>query len=261
MKSYALEAISSTTIHGIDQLFKSNKRPGLKCLWLLFLVASTAGCGYFIANSVIEYFSYEVVTKIQVFNEKPQLFPTVAICNLNLFTSRESIEFGKQMLAANHLPDPFGDTSAIGVNFTLAQVNIMGKYLLSINLKNSLLNTTIFELFQVRYEDFIYSCTFNLLPCDKTQFKYYFDENLGSCFIFNYKGIQPEPFYSSRPGFLNSFKLELFVPEFTDPFSFATFSGAYVAFMNASETKTPFDGITASVGKKTYVKVRIFSVY
>lgn len=255
MKSYTLESISSTTIHGIDQLFKPNKRIGLKLVWLVFLVASTGGCAYFIVNSTIEYFRYEVVTKIQVFNEKPQIFPTVAICNLNIFSTPQTIEFGRRLLASNDLGDPFANTSSTGLNFTLAQVNLLVKYLLSVNLKNPMLNNSDLQLFNTSFDDFVISCTFNLLPCYSHMFKPYFDENLGSCYLFNFEGIQPEPFYSSRPGFLNSFKIELFLPELTDPYSFATVAGAYVTIMNASQTKIDFNGITAPVGTKTFIGV------
>lgn len=254
LKRYTHDAITSTTIHGIDKIF-TPRHSVLKIIWIVFFLASTGGCAYFIANSIIEYLRFEVVTKIQVFYEKPQLFPTVAVCNSNLFPSNESVTIAKQLLANQNLPDPFGDTSIAGLNFTLAQTNILVKYLIAANLKNPQLSPDVLKIFNTSFENFIYSCTFNLLPCDASMFKPYFDDTFGSCFIFNYKDIKPTQFYSSRSGFLNSLKLELFINDSVDPYTFSQTASAYVAILNASETKLDFNGIFASVGAKTYIGV------
>ena len=170
IKSYILEAISSSTIHGIEKIFKP-RRTFLKVLWVTFFMASTAACGFFIANSIISYLGYEVVTKVQIIYEVPQLFPTVAICSSNVLNNNETIEFGKKILEKNGLSDPFSNTSALGLNLTLAQVNLLMRFLIAGNLQ---IQQDIQNM-SIKYDELFMSCTFNLQPCDGSMFEWYFD--------------------------------------------------------------------------------------
>ena len=61
-------------------------------------LASTAGCAYLLYLSVISYLSYNVVTKISVYDELPSQFPTVTICNRYPFGSVNSTEFIQEKL-------------------------------------------------------------------------------------------------------------------------------------------------------------------
>ena len=250
IKLYILDAISSSTIHGIDKIFKP-RRIFLKILWLTFFIASTAACGFFIANSIMSYLRFEVVTKVQVIYEVPQLFPTVAICSSNVLNNNETIEFGKKILEKNGLTDPFRNTSALGLNLTLAQVNLLIRFLVASNLESQ----QELQNMSIKYDEFFMSCTFNLQPCDGSMFEWYFDIIFGSCFRFNYKSVKPRPFYSYRAGLLNSLKVELFAPLLTDPYSFAIGSGAYVVVQNASDTVIGQRGIGVEVGSETLIQV------
>jgi hypothetical protein len=250
IKSYIIEAITSSTIHGIDKIYKP-RRTFLKVLWIIFFMASTAACAYFIANSIITYFQFEVVTKVQVIYEVPQLFPTVAICNSNILSNDEMIEFGKKILEQNGLPDPFRDTSALGMNMTLIEVNVMIKFMVASYLK---IQPDIKNM-STKFDELFMSCTFNLQTCDESMFEWYFDINYGSCFRFNHKNVQPKQLYSYRAGTLNALKVELFVPLLTDPYSFSVGTGGYVVIQNASETLIGDRGIGVAVGTETLIQV------
>ena len=258
IKLYILEAITSSTIHGIDKIFKP-RRTFLKIFWLIFFIVSTAACAYFIANSIMTYLRFEVVTKVQVIYEVPQLFPTVAICSSNIINNNKMIEFGKKILKQNGLPDPFRDTSVFGFNLTLAQVNLLIKYMVASSLKSQ----EDIKSMSIKYNDLFMSCTFNLQPCNESMFEWYYDIIFGSCFKFNYKNIQPRQLYTFRAGSLNSLKVELFAPVPTDPYSFAIGTGAYVVIQNASETSIGQRGIGAAVGTETLIQVIniLFSIH
>jgi hypothetical protein len=51
--------------------------------WLLFFILASSISIFMIYVSCRDYYKYEVISKIRVFNEIPMLFPTVTICNLN----------------------------------------------------------------------------------------------------------------------------------------------------------------------------------
>ena len=250
IKSYIIEAITSSTIHGIDKIYKP-RRTFLKVLWIIFFIASTAACAFFIANSIMTYFQFEVVTKVQVIYEVPQLFPTVAICSANILSNDEMVEFGKKILEKNGLPDPFRDTSALGMNMTLVEVNVLIKFIVASYLK---IQPDIKNM-STKFDELFMSCTFNLQPCNESMFEWYFDINYGSCFRFNHKNVQPKQLYSYRAGTLNALKVELFVPLLTDPYSFSVGTGGYVVIQNASETLIGDRGIGVAVGTETLIQV------
>jgi hypothetical protein len=51
--------------------------------WLIFFILALSISIFMIYRSCRDYYKYEVISKIRVFNEIPMLFPTVTICNMN----------------------------------------------------------------------------------------------------------------------------------------------------------------------------------
>ena len=62
------------------------ENPFMTCLYITIY---SCVC-YFIILSIQEYFNYDVITNIRLYNEIPSIFPMVTICNLNLFTTNFS---------------------------------------------------------------------------------------------------------------------------------------------------------------------------
>ncbi len=79
---YSLES----TAQGYPKIFES-KILLVKLIWILIFLGSSGGTAYFVVKGIIDYFQYEVVTKIRVISEVPSVFPTVTICDNNAFTS------------------------------------------------------------------------------------------------------------------------------------------------------------------------------
>jgi hypothetical protein len=253
IKSYLTEAALSTTTHGIDKIVMT-KRNFLKLAWILLFLGSIAACSYFIANTVIEYLDYEVVTKIQVIYEVPQLFPTVSICNLNIFNNKQSIEFAKKILSENNITDPFNH-SFVGFHMTPPLVGILVKNLVAANFRNPNLTQDAIQHLGINYDEFIISCTFNIEPCNSSLFEWYFDITYGSCFKFNPNNGSHSGLHSYRAGSLNGFRIELFIADLSDPYSFSSDSGAYVSVQNATDTSPNHVGVKAQVGTDTDIQV------
>ena len=74
-----LEKLSlKSTIHGLPNIIKTEKRL-LKLMWLLLFVLFTIiGC-YSVFLSVSNFLKFEVVTKIEVIKEKSISFPALTI--------------------------------------------------------------------------------------------------------------------------------------------------------------------------------------
>lgn len=255
IKEYVSKAASSSTTHGIDRILNTNRNI-LRILWITFFLASTATCGYFIGNTIMDFLEFNVVTKIQTIYEVPQLFPTVSVCNLNIFNNNQSIEFALKSLKTIGIQDAWGQTdTSIGFNMTPIIRTILMKYLTSASFKEPNITIADLKYYGIKYEDFILSCTFNFQPCNSSTFEWYFDAKFGSCFKFNGQNSSNWPLYSYQPGMINGLSIELYIAPITNPYAFSLDLGAYVSIQNASETVTNIDGIKTQVGSATNIIV------
>ena len=103
MKEIIGKWLRETTAHGIPNLMKTEKI-SIKIMWLICVLISTGLCSYIIITNINSYFTYEAVTKIREINEFPSIFPTISICNTNVFTNQNSsIEFLKKDNENRHI--------------------------------------------------------------------------------------------------------------------------------------------------------------
>ena len=70
------EILLSSTILGLPNIFRT-KNLFLKMMWLVSFLASTSVGIYTVVKTLNNFFSYEVVTKIDVINEIPASFPSL----------------------------------------------------------------------------------------------------------------------------------------------------------------------------------------
>ena len=92
MHNLIRESMLSSTSHGIPNILRAKYRI-VKALWAFFFLVSSSICCFLVYKSVIEYLSYEVVTKIRYIKETTVDFPTITICNKNPFVTNHSVEF------------------------------------------------------------------------------------------------------------------------------------------------------------------------
>ena len=68
--------------HGLPNFIRAERR-SIKFLWLVAFMLVISGFGYFINKSFNDYYSYKVITNINIYNDKHMNFPSVTICNKN----------------------------------------------------------------------------------------------------------------------------------------------------------------------------------
>ncbi len=95
VKANFLVWVDPVTIHGLPNIFRS-KNIIPKIIWIVSTVAATVLCAYILAQSIIDYLSYEVVTKIDLIEETNAIVPQITICSSHLFMTSSS--FGKLLV-------------------------------------------------------------------------------------------------------------------------------------------------------------------
>lgn len=81
LKANILKIIDSSTIHGLPNVLRSQRLLS-KIIWSITTLVSISVGSFFTLDSVLNYFSYEVITSIETFYEQHQVFPAVTICSL-----------------------------------------------------------------------------------------------------------------------------------------------------------------------------------
>ena len=99
LKASLKELVLNSTSHGIPQSIRT-RHTSIRVMWLVLFVISTGFCSFLIVQSVLQYFEFEVITKIRVINEVESEFPRITICNGDIFNT----EYGLEVLYdAKHL--------------------------------------------------------------------------------------------------------------------------------------------------------------
>ena len=73
----------------------------LKVYLFVCVIISIGLASYMIIQSIMSYFSFEVITTTRTIFEIPTLFPKVTLCNLNPFTTNFAFEYLKEFDETN----------------------------------------------------------------------------------------------------------------------------------------------------------------
>jgi hypothetical protein len=79
----------SCDIHALPKAILS-KGIARNIIWTFIFLTSACLCIYMLRKSVVDYFSYDVVTKVELFEETSTEFPQITICNTNSFVTNNS---------------------------------------------------------------------------------------------------------------------------------------------------------------------------
>ena len=91
LKASLKELVLNSTSHGIPQSIRT-RHTCIRVMWLVLFVISTGLCSFLIVQSVLQYFEFEVITKVRVINEVESEFPRITICNGDLFNTEYALE-------------------------------------------------------------------------------------------------------------------------------------------------------------------------
>lgn len=148
---------TTTTSHGLPRIVES-KKLYQRIIWTVFLLSSVCVCAYSIAQSIIEYLKFEVITQIRVVPHSEIVFPQVSICNLNPYIAPQATQY----LYASSDPS-------------------FAAYLL----KNPESNKTLKQSMAFSFDDILLSCQFRFNDCNSSYFQWYFHPYYGNCYYFN----------------------------------------------------------------------------
>ncbi len=81
--------VDPVTIHGLPNIFRT-KNGTSKIIWIVSTLAATVLCAYLLAQSIIDYLSFQVVTKIDLIEETSAIVPQITICSSHLFVTNSS---------------------------------------------------------------------------------------------------------------------------------------------------------------------------
>ena len=70
IKETIKQHLANCETHGLSNAFKTEKK-SLQLMWLILVVAASAGCAYFIFKSCADFLAYDVITNIDVTYEQP----------------------------------------------------------------------------------------------------------------------------------------------------------------------------------------------
>ncbi len=116
LKTIIFEVFSKSTMHGVSKIFNS-KNYLVKFMWTIFLFVCVGLFAHMAILSLLNYSRHDVTTKIRTIYERPTLFPTVTICNKNLYTTDYAIDQLKSDIDFYHLPNLFNYSELIKIPF------------------------------------------------------------------------------------------------------------------------------------------------
>ena len=230
-----------------------------------FLIVTSSLSAYLLIQSCLSYLSYEVLTTTRVVSEVTSVFPKITLCNLNPFTSRDSLHFLAEIDRTQF--------ALLNDETALNSLSYQEKHSLFRGFYGSALremNRRNLSNISHNFDDIILSCKFNQEDCStKEDFQLTFDKSYGACIVFN-SGFnmqnRPVPLKKSLfSGFVYRLEVELYVnfhENLTHLNSYNLGRGAIVRIENNSYLSDDASEVHAAPGHYTSITVdRSFKFY
>jgi hypothetical protein len=191
-------AISEWTDYATEnslQNFSHSTRIFVQFVYAIVFITSASYCLFSIGTTIDKYYQYETVTSLKIINELPADFPAVSFCNLKRLNKTSAKNFMKNILFEND-DSPvieFDENHLFTYYYDVSDYLMLG--MAELNENEQVRKSYGFVL-----EDMLLNCRFNLLECDKKDFKYFFHSQYGNCYTFNFgnqvkESILPGPKY------------------------------------------------------------------
>ena len=219
VKETTCRVLESSTSHGIPNILRA-ERFSIKILWTLFTFVATALCAVLIIQSILNYLEFGVTTTIRIKNEISSTFPAITLCSLSLSlsdtqTSRKIINSTEQYFA------------------TVIKDEKRTEY---------------------SWNEFIYVCFFDSMPCVGASFVKYSHPSGSLCFTFNSgfddKGKQIKPLKSVKTGRIKGLLMHLNTWLFKQ-----MFTGAYVYIHDQKTSPLSVEPLDIVPGEETTISV------
>ena len=207
LKQLTAKALSETSTHGLSHIFKSNNIIA-KIMWGILFLASIGICSYVIIQSVFDYLDYRITTETSRYYEIPTIFPKVTICNKNMFTTEDGLNFVKGVIKQNGLTNIFNET-IVSKKSILSRKSDITEVLNIATAKANRLSSNEREKLMYKLENILIECSFEGVACNHTDFSLKYSNSYGYCYVFNSDKANSK--YSSHSSDYYGLKLTLFV--------------------------------------------------
>ena len=240
-----------TTFHCYPKIFQ-DKNIVLKLIWTFIFVAFSVLTAWLVIKAMIDYFQYELTSKIQVINEKPTFFPAVTICNTNAFSS----------LQAQHLIEQkFKETYDVDLE-SLAYKDVFSKLMQVNDITRLYANSPAFTDEQrlsmgfVSYEN-IQLCIFNGKVCT---LNWMYSYEYGNCYVFNsgvnLTGDRVRLLKTEIEGGKNGLRMLIGPVTNENKYPNLFSNGLKVFIHNQSFLPRSSDGVDIEMGKETSIAIQ-----
>jgi len=174
------EILYNSTGQGLVKILH-NQYKTVQIMWIVTLVCSSTLCFFLITNNVLNFLKFDVNTKTRKITQIPMLFPTITICNKNMFQTSYALDHIKKIILKNNLTNIF---SASNQNITDDEIQeilfLSASYTLSSNFTDEMRKNLSLPLSTI-----LRSCKYDDQPCGVEDFFWKYNRYLGNCFIFN----------------------------------------------------------------------------
>ena len=249
----------NSTCHGLPNIFRSENK-FLKTIWISFCLFSTSICFYVMKQNIDSFFKYETITAIDDILEIPTQFPTVSICQLNLFKSKYAQQILNKTLSENN----FYELANKSYKYDFVRRLLMQNVLFQINVMGESFGIEQRKNLSLTLEDMLISCNFGFRDCSAKDFDWFYDSKYGNCFKFNggqnSSGHKSNILNSMEAGETFGLKVKLFIGNDDSKVESCLTSGIHVFIHNHTvKPQSHFDGINIASGAETNIIVnRVF---
>ncbi len=244
--SAVVDYLEKSSIHDLNSI-RIAKNNFLRIMWIFFVMISASLCGYSIMKSINDYLSYEVMTKIREINEVKSMFPTVSLCNRNIFTNEYGYNYLKDYAEKNNETDILKKPTIEIIRSNEFVKRVAANYMKDEKMKEKR------KLIDYPIKDILLSCKFNLRECDENDFEWEYHHKYGNCYKFN---SEKSSYNSSNiafmPGKANGFSVELYVDIDKRLSQLTTGKGISIIIGNSSHNFDDMDGLYLTPGYSSF---------
>jgi hypothetical protein len=238
-----VDYLEKSSIHDLNSI-RIAKNNFLRLIWIISILISASLCGYSIIKSINDYLSFEVMTKIREINEVKSIFPTISICNRNIFTNEYGYNYLKNYSEKNNETDTFYNPTMEIIRSNEFVHRAAANYMKDEKLKEKR------KLIDYPIKDILLSCRFNLRECDDNDFEWVYHYKYGNCYKFNSeKSASISSNIAFMPGKANGFTVELYVDINKKLSQLTNGKGISIIIGNASHNFDDTDGLYLTPGK------------
>jgi hypothetical protein len=229
LKEEFIEWSSNSSIHGIPNMFRTEKSSLIRFVWLIFFLLSSIYCCFTLIQSLLEYLEFKVLVNIVVAKDISTEFPVVSLCNLNQRLTNESLDYVQSILVANNLTHLIQNDQFL--NQSLNEQLSLAKFLVESSLFSSNYSDEFRRSLDFPLQHMLISCLYGAAPCSTSDFKWYYSPEYGNCYTFNH-GEKKR--VANRAGKFYGLRLELLVHQPETIMSLSSLSGVHVFINNNS---------------------------